>query len=231
MKVAFSWDDGALEDLKLFELHEKYEIPAIFFVPSYNSEGREVLPAKDISGNKSELISFGGHTKSHRYLTRINPQEVDEEILSNKIYLEDILGEEVPHFCLPGGAYDDEILKAAYAHFKTVRSADTMNFRKPIDICKPSIHMFKRGNKSLFGNALRNMNIKDALFVLSHYTTDYFDNVYSILKRHSSDNSTIVIWGHSWELEKYELWNQVEAMMKYFLTDRESIVKYDEIFR
>lgn len=30
MKIAFSWDDGALEDRKLFELHEKYEIPGMF---------------------------------------------------------------------------------------------------------------------------------------------------------------------------------------------------------
>lgn len=30
MKIIFSWDDGALEDQKLFELHEKYKIPGMF---------------------------------------------------------------------------------------------------------------------------------------------------------------------------------------------------------
>ena len=230
MKVAFSWDDGALADLKLFKLHEKYGIPAIFFVPTYNSEGRAVLSRKEIKENRSELISFGGHTKSHKYLTRVNEQEIEEEILSNKTYLEDTLGEEVPHFCLPGGAYDDSILKVAFTYFKTVRTADTMNFRNPTNLCKPSIHVFDRGNKSLFGNALRNKNIKDALYVLRNYTMGYFDNVYRLLERHAKDESTIVVWGHSWEIEEYNLWNRVDAIMKIFLDYRESIVKYDEIF-
>ena len=43
MKIIFSWDDGALEDQKLFELHEKYKIPGMFFVPTFNREGRKVL--------------------------------------------------------------------------------------------------------------------------------------------------------------------------------------------
>lgn len=36
MKISFSWDDGTLEDQKLFELHEKYRIPGMFFVPTRN---------------------------------------------------------------------------------------------------------------------------------------------------------------------------------------------------
>ena len=51
MKIVFTWDDGALEDLKLFELHRKYNIPGMFFVPNFNKEGREVLTPEMIRDN------------------------------------------------------------------------------------------------------------------------------------------------------------------------------------
>ena len=67
MKLAFSWDDGALEDQKLFELHEKYQIPGMFFVPTKNREGREVLSPNIIKRAESQYVSFGGHTDNHTY--------------------------------------------------------------------------------------------------------------------------------------------------------------------
>ena len=39
MRVIFSWDDGAPQDKKMYELHEKYKIPGMFFVPTKNREG------------------------------------------------------------------------------------------------------------------------------------------------------------------------------------------------
>ena len=71
MKIAFSWDDGALEDQKLFELHEKYEIPGMFFVPTRNREGREVVTPEIMRIAESRYIRFGGHTENHTYLTSI----------------------------------------------------------------------------------------------------------------------------------------------------------------
>ena len=65
MKIVFSWDDGALEDLKLFKLHEKYNIPGMFFVPTKNRENRGVLTPQMIKEANPNLISFGAHTQNH----------------------------------------------------------------------------------------------------------------------------------------------------------------------
>ena len=142
MKLTFTWDDGAPEDKTLFALHEKYGIPGMFFVPTENREGRAVLTPEDIrDAARSALLDFGGHTHTHRYLTTVDPQEVAGELADNKHYLEDILGREVPHFCLPGGKYNQEVLNEAFAQFKTVRTADTMNFYNQSDLLKPTFHI------------------------------------------------------------------------------------------
>lgn len=151
MKIAFSWDDGAPEDEKLFELHEKYCIPGMFFVPTRNIEGRSVLSPDVLQRCESRYISFGGHTSTHRYLTEIPGSEVEAEIRDNKNYLEDILGHEIRDFCLPGGRYNDQILEISERYYQTIRTADTMNFRY-----KPGPK--RRSDKVLKGGSIEEIN-------------------------------------------------------------------------
>ncbi|KLU66127.1 polysaccharide deacetylase [Desulfosporosinus acididurans] len=213
MKLAFSWDDGAPEDKRLFELHEKYEIPGMFFVPTRNREGRTVITPEMMRNAESQYVSFGGHTENHTYLTSIPIEDVDEEVKANQEYLENILGHEVCDFCLPGGKYNEEILKIVYRYYKTVRTADTMNFNYSGGVLKPAIHFYPRGFKSLFGNAWRNRSYSELIFLLTHPTNDYFQLVNKIIEKASKKNDNVLmIWGHSWELEKFELWDELENL-------------------
>lgn len=231
MKIAFSWDDGALEDRKLFELHEKYEIPGMFFVPTRNREGRDVLTPQMMREAESKYVGFGGHTENHTYLTDIPIEEVDPEVLHNKMYIENVLGHEVLDFCLPGGKYDSAILDIVYRHYKTVRSADTMNFTYSGGILKPAIHFYPRGNKSLFVNAIRNRCIKQAMYVLLHCKDEYFDVISKLIENEQNNEyASIMIWGHSWEIEKYQLWDKLEDLMRSQCV-RDNVVEYKKMFQ
>ena len=64
MKLALSWDDGALEDRRLFDLHEKYQIPGMFFVPTRNKEGRSVLTPDMLRNAESEYVSLAATRKT-----------------------------------------------------------------------------------------------------------------------------------------------------------------------
>lgn len=233
MQIAFSWDDGALEDLKLFELHEKYGIPGMFFVPTRNSEGKEVLASSQIQSVNHELISFGGHTDNHVYLTDINPLNVEKEISENKRYLEEVLNgyQALEHFCLPGGKYNPQIVETALKYYKTVRTADTMCFKNDSSLVKPSFHMYPRGKKSLLGNACRNRSWMEAVMVLLHPGKDYYQLIKSLIDFEAKSlEAKIIIWGHSWEIEEQNLWGTVENLMK-FLTEQyaDSIVNYSKV--
>ena len=231
MKIAFSWDDGALEDQKLFALHEKYGIPAIFFVPTRNCEGRDVITPAIMRKAESRYVSFGGHTENHRYLTQIPITDVDAEVLHNKEYLEDALGHEISDFCLPGGKYDTKIADIVYHYYKTIRTADTMNFSYRGGLLKPAIHFYPRGNKSLLGNALRNKSYVQAAYVATHYKMNYFDLVTELIETEQyNEESVIIIWGHSWELAQYQLWDKLEKVMQLDCV-KNNAVAYKEIFR
>lgn len=215
MKIAFSWDDGAMEDQKLFELHEKYRIPGMFFIPTRNREGRKVITPEIMRNSESKYVQFGGHTDNHTYLTQIPIDNVEIEVVKNKEYLEDVLGHRVQDFCLPGGKYNPEILEIISKHFSTIRTADTMNFSYLGGVLKPAIHFYPRSNKSLLGNALRNKSYSQAMYVALHYGDAYFDLVSNLIAKESlKKDSLIMIWGHSWEIEEYQLWDRLESFMQ-----------------
>lgn len=232
MRIAFSWDDGALEDIKLFELHRKYQIPGIFFLPTENSEGRKVLTADMIRNNADEFVSFGAHTRNHTYLTDIPIEEVEREITDNKKYLEDILQRDIKDFCFPGGKYNEDILKIVYKHFKTLRTADTMCFRKPEDgLLKPSFHFYPRGVKSLLGNGFRNKSFAETICVMKNCKRNYFDIMQKVMEVEVTRDKCVMIWGHSWEIDAMGLWGILEDLFRFIKNSgRYEIVDYNEIF-
>ena len=229
MKIAFSWDDGALEDRRLFELHEKYEIPGMFFVPTRNREGRAVLSPELIRKSESDYVAFGGHTENHTYLTNISLKDAESEIRNNKYYLEDILGHEVNDFCFPGGLYTKEILKLACHYYQTVRTADTMNFKCDSFVLKPSIHFYPRGKKSIIYNAIKHNSLQEIFYLITHFRKSYFNLVKGLVAcDNDHQDKTFVVWGHSWELQQCRLWTELESLMKY--VSKLNCCKYKDLF-
>lgn len=56
----------------------------------------------------TEGISFGGHTKSHRFLTTLRLSEKEAEIKESKDVIEQNLKEQVLSFAYPDGRFDEE---------------------------------------------------------------------------------------------------------------------------
>ncbi|MFA5309398.1 MAG: polysaccharide deacetylase family protein [Dehalococcoidales bacterium] len=67
------------------------------------------LTGGDIREMSARGACFGSHTKNHRYLTRLSPDEVAEELTASKKRLEDILGKPVVCFSYPHSDYNDTV--------------------------------------------------------------------------------------------------------------------------
>lgn len=233
MRIVFSWDDGAPQDEKVFELHNKYKIPGMFFVPTSNREGIDVISPKMIRAAESKYVHFGCHTHNHTYLTDIPVGEVENEVLENKKYLEEILGHEIDHFCLPGGKYNRDILEIVSKYFRTIRSADTMNFHRNIDgLISPTFHFFPRGKISLLGNSCRHKSYRQLFKMLGIISSDYFFIIKSLVKWSKGTDDDVIIWGHSWEIDKFGLWGELDSFMKFIRCEcPENIVSYEELMK
>jgi peptidoglycan/xylan/chitin deacetylase (PgdA/CDA1 family) len=65
-----------------------------------------LMSAQTVRDLRKEGVDFGSHTCHHVHLTQLGEDAMRSEIGDSKKQLEDILGEEIPHFCFPYGFYN-----------------------------------------------------------------------------------------------------------------------------
>lgn len=225
IRITFSWDDGAMEDLKLMDLSLRYEMPGMFFIPAINNE-RSVISRSEIMALAQNNFEIGSHTYSHTYLTQLPIKKAEDEIVSGKNYLQELLGKEILHFCFPGGKSNTALINFSKQHFKSARTADTGSFVNYGEfLIKPTFHLYNRGKKSLFYHSLINTSLFQA--TIKHIiSNDYFNLIQSVIQDMASSNqqNNILIWGHSWEIEKYNYWKKLEELF-VFINSQPAIEK------
>lgn len=194
MNFITSWDDGSIEDLRLSQLLEKYKIPGIFYIPT-NCE----LLAIDIIYINTLGFTIGGHCKTHPDdLKRLSSKDQFDEIYNNKIYLEEKLGHEINSFCYPSGRYNEITIKnVKLAGFKSARTTLVGNIKEPEDKfrIKTSIHVHP--NRKEYNGE------------------QWYEVAKRLLDKAVKEDGYFHLWGHSWELTKFDLWNELEEFFKY----------------
>lgn len=234
VNISFAWDDGPIEDLKLMDLSLKYRIPGIFFIPANNPE-RIVLSGENIKILKKNAFEIGAHTYSHKYLSNIPLNKAHYEILKGKDYLTQLLGNEIDHFCFPGGKYNDELLKITRGLFRSARTADTgALIQEDSFLIRPALHFYDRGKLSLLYNSIKNMSLVFPATIMNIFEDSYFDLLKKIIESLNSYKGThrMIIWGHSWEIEEHSLWGDLNNFFKWLNRDYSSnLQSYSEILR
>jgi peptidoglycan/xylan/chitin deacetylase (PgdA/CDA1 family) len=130
-RLAITFDDG-YEDhfLSVYPLLMNYGIPATIFLTvkhingyweSEKADGGKIKAlSKDqiVEMRNGGLIKFGSHGYSHTNFLCANRGEKEIEITESKVYLEDLLGENVSFISYPFGTCDEEtkdiVRKAGY---------------------------------------------------------------------------------------------------------------------
>jgi len=116
-EVVITFDDGnyTFAD-QAFPILEARGLPATMFVISENmknqsegSMGIETLKKLQDSG----LVTIGGHTKTHPFLSQLSESQIREELQGSKTELEQIFGRPVDYLAYPSGAINQTVVTLA----------------------------------------------------------------------------------------------------------------------
>lgn len=236
-KIAFttSWDDGSKFDIKLSELLLKYGMRGTFYIPKSfelrtlsDSEIREIAKHNEI----------GAHTLTHADLTKLSPCVAEKEIKESKEYLDELLGIETKTFCYPKGFYNNEIKNIVkQVGFKGARTTCEWSFEFPRDFfeIETSLHIYPFPLRPL-NSFLQYKNPKNFLAPLVRNYPEIAKRklgIKSFLSWQGLARTSFLyardfgrvfhLFGHSWEIEKYGMWEDLEKFLK-LVSEQENIV-------
>jgi len=222
--VTTSWDDGHLLDMELMKLLNKYNLKGTFYVPISNPE-QKVMSGKDLRILSTDF-EIGAHTLSHQDLTIIPLRDAKEEILEGKKQLEAILGKEVKMFCYPKGHYNKKILNLVReAGFIGARTVECFHTNMPKDPYRmwTTLHVYPGSIRKNLGNCMYNKNIRGLFSVFKNFGKSwkrlakyYFDCIYK-------QGGVFHLWGHSREIEKLGLWEELEEVFEY-ISNKKNVI-------
>lgn len=189
--LTMSFDDGQINDRRLIELLNKYGIKATFNINN-SYPGDEWHISKDEIKQVYEGHEIAVHTANHPWLDNLSPTTIINEILDNRKFLEEASGRIVRGMAYPFGPTNEEVISIA-RHCGVVysRAAEsTYKFDLPRDFMEwhPTCH-FKQG-KDVIPQFINNLDSAWATGVL-------------------------YIWGHSFELDTEEKWENFEKLCEY----------------
>ena len=206
MKIITSWDDGNKLDFKIAELLKKYDLPGIFFIP--NSSPHTNIGADGIKKLSDMGFEIGGHTKTHpRDLKQLSKKQQIDEICFNKGWLAGLVTQDIDWFCYPRGRYNDITVDIVKSFFKYARTTlvgyNQSNLKHPGNSPyrhHPTIHV-RPDRKEYQGTPWL------------EYAKKMFDHC--MIGWKNGADIYYHVWGHSWEIEKYGLWDELEELFKY----------------
>ena len=215
--ITTSWDDGHPLDSRLADLLVKYGLPATFYVPVENP-GRPVLPAADLRGLAAAEFEIGGHTYHHTRLLNVPPAEARTEIETGKAALEDLLGGPVASFCYVGGQHSPALaLMVRQAGFIGARTsvryrlwrpaANANRFAMPTTVQARPLTRREDALQLLWAR-----NVGGLAHVAAGDPRDVVGTARRWLAR-AQNGGVWHLWGHSWEIEKFNLWAELEQVL------------------
>jgi peptidoglycan/xylan/chitin deacetylase (PgdA/CDA1 family) len=205
MKIIATWDDGAAEDLRIADLVSKYNIKSIFYWPFKLEQASNLSKVKSFLTMKqcvelSKTFEVGSHGYSHLYLTDAHLTAVDfrKELIDSKSLWEDAIGKNVSSFCYPRGRANGDIRKLVKkAGYTTARNTAVGCIEKAIDPLWTSTTVHVGIQRSEYGD-------KPWLnYALEHYKQAL-----------NTPHSVFHLFGHSWEIERENAWEDLETLLK-----------------
>lgn len=195
-------------------------LAATFYVPIFGHDGKRTLRPGDLRTLVSEGFEVGAHTMTHPVLSELHGQELWVEVSDCKLILEQILGHEVQMFCYPRGRYNREVLetvrKAGYRGARTTRMLCHQNSFGAFEM-PTTVQAYPHGSLTYYKNMGKRLDLPRLykyVFELRRLQ-NWVDLSKRLFDQALEDGGIWHLYGHSWEIEKLELWNELQEVLDY----------------
>jgi peptidoglycan/xylan/chitin deacetylase (PgdA/CDA1 family) len=225
LNVTTSWDDGDMLDTKLTALLDKYGIKGTFYITQKYREQRLTDESIKMLAVRHEV---GAHTLTHPDLRNLSEEEQKKEIAGGKEWLESILGKEVKMFCYPSGRVGDDskfvVKEAGFKGARTVEQGVVSTVGDPF-LMPTTIQVYpfpfrkKDANSFYWRKLFQPLQQRGPIFKKLGVSMIPFRSWQSLARASFGialkSGQTFHLWGHSWEIEKYDMWDELESFLKY----------------
>ncbi len=216
--ITTSWDDGFPADFRLAELLDKYNLPGTFYIPKTNAE-HTVMDEKSIAelGRKFEI---GGHTLNHvRLYSNRSVVFLADEITGCFDWITALTNCKPVSFCFPGGVFSAAAIRAVQqAGFKVIRTTELLSTASTSthNLQPTSLQLFDHPKFSYVKNTVKRNQFNNLLtWLITGAETDILKLTDFYISNIIKSGGCFHLWGHSWEIEEYQLWHKLEAVFKH----------------
>ena len=204
--VTFSYDDGVLQDKRLIEIFNRYNLKATFNINSELLDLKGCLTYGSVSVEHNKVSKkdvreiykgheIAVHTLTHPTLTTVGDDEILRQVTQDRINLSELAGYEVVGMAYPGGRpnYNSHIAQLIedntdikYAR-TTIESYDFAPQRDLLEF-HPTIHHTDWGKMNELAD--------------------------KFLEAEPETEQIFYIWGHSYEFDMDDSWELMESFCK-----------------
>lgn len=213
--ITTSWDDGHPLDLRLADELARRGLKATFYVSPRNRELAAMGPGE--LRTLAERFEIGSHGLTHANLCRLNGQPLEAEVAGSKRELEDALGRPLDVFCYPKGRYNARVRRAVIeAGFIGARTTRILRMDAPADPWRMATTMAVRPQSwcTSFLHAARSRSATGLRLLLgAGRGRPWCDLALLLLDHVCADGGVWHIRGHSWEIEKRGLWDDLRRVL------------------
>lgn len=217
MILVTSWDDGHPLDERIADMLSRFGLSGTFYVPVRNREGYPVMDSAALR-RIAQSFEIGGHTLDHAYLTAIPPSEVDYQVRAGKDGIEQQLGCTIEGFCYPGGKENVSIRNTVrQIGFRYARTMENLRVESQDDLYRlpTTLQFFPHPTQVLLRNFLRygRWARRTPVLLRALGACNWWERFPAIAETFAQTDNVLHLWGHSWEIEKFNLWKQLEQVL------------------
>lgn len=187
--ITFSFDDGRVYDYKLVEIMNRYGLRGTFHIVSGLLDKDSYVKSKDVKTLYANH-EVAAHTVTHPNLTKCTDEELRHQVVDDCKALQALVGYPIRGLAYPGGETDDRIMQAlpgfGIRYARVVGTHDWFAYPKRPLFWVTTCHISKMLED---GKKLMSFNLTPAL---------------------------MAIWGHSYEFNDNNSWDQIEEFGKNY---------------